>query len=559
MINAFNMLGLFNNKHIPDVYKYNSREVRLQVLAGLIDTDGYNASGCYEITQKSKQLADDIEYLAFSLGFMVTRTLKSSRCMYKGEYSYGEYHRMIIFGEGIDKIPVTLDRKKMEPRLAKNRATCLRFDVQSLGTGTYHGFQLDGDGRFLLGDFLVTHNTTVIGEIVHNLELREMQYMVVSFTGKAVARVREVIKRGNTATMHKMISRFNPNNKFKHLIIDEASMVTTELFYNFITAYTHPYAITFVGDINQLEPISWGNLFKEMVESNMVKTARLTVNQRSKNSSGQLNGIIHNSEALINYINRPKEVQPEPFRFTMTPNFWINSVGDLLKATSDFVTHLKAQGVPRKDFVIISPYKKDLDTLNEMVQSIYNTGQEPFLKGKLGPKWMVGDRIMMKENNYEINIMNGEEGEVIELLPQRPGGPAITVRFKDGTQHDFRLFSIDKDGNQLDVDESQVDPESESEDSDLTVKMILHSSALTTHRAQGSEWPICIIYLPLMSYNGTYTKFVNRNMIYTMITRPKAAVYAMADQGYFEAAAVIVPPIRHEKLGARLVSSLTPS
>ena len=60
---------VINNKHIPIQYKTNSRNIRLQLLAGLIDSDGYYKNGCYEITQKNKRLAQDIVDICRSLGF----------------------------------------------------------------------------------------------------------------------------------------------------------------------------------------------------------------------------------------------------------------------------------------------------------------------------------------------------------------------------------------------------------------------------------------------------------------------------------------------------------
>ena len=119
---------------------------------------------------------------------MVTTREVTKGCMYKGEMKYGKYQRMYITGEGLHEIPVVLERKKCYPRKAKNRATCLRFNVEPIGLSLYHGFELDGDGRFLLGDFTVTHNTTIIKELIHNLEEKGIKHRVVSFTGKAVAR-----------------------------------------------------------------------------------------------------------------------------------------------------------------------------------------------------------------------------------------------------------------------------------------------------------------------------------------------------------------------------------
>lgn len=149
-------LNLIQNKHIPDIYKYNSRRIRLALLAGLIDSDGYIADGSIEITQKNFKLSDDIEYLCFSLGFMVTRKEEKKGCNYKGNYMDGYYQRMFIFGDNMENIPTIIARKKIIPRKIKKRATCLRFEVEPVEKEICCGIQLEGDAQqYLQSDFLV--------------------------------------------------------------------------------------------------------------------------------------------------------------------------------------------------------------------------------------------------------------------------------------------------------------------------------------------------------------------------------------------------------------------
>jgi hypothetical protein len=155
---AIEGLDLKNNKHIPDIYKINSRAVRLQVLAGLIDSDGYYSlkDGYYEITQKSMRLANDITYLCRSLGFAVYLRDKSSFCTYKGEKREGMYHRITFSGAGIEDIPVKVDRKKARPRQQIKNALSTGIIVRSVGADQYVHLKVDGNSRFLLGDFTVT-------------------------------------------------------------------------------------------------------------------------------------------------------------------------------------------------------------------------------------------------------------------------------------------------------------------------------------------------------------------------------------------------------------------
>ena len=163
LVNKLKEYNLINNKHIPNQYKCNSRENRLQLLAGLIDTDGYyNKEGnALEITQKNKKLAEDILWIVRSLGFrgMMKECIKY--CTYKGEKKYGTYYRTTITGKGLEDIPSLLERKK--PREHKQIKNCLNtgINVVPLEEDEYFGFQIDGNSRFLLGDFTVTHNTTM--------------------------------------------------------------------------------------------------------------------------------------------------------------------------------------------------------------------------------------------------------------------------------------------------------------------------------------------------------------------------------------------------------------
>ena len=115
--NIFNeylkIYSLLNNKHIPIEYLKNSEEVRLKLLAGLIDTDGSLEKGRYEITQKNKQLADNIVELCRSLGFYTRMKEVKKGCMYKGEKKIGTYYRIAISLNQFSKeVPVLLERKK---------------------------------------------------------------------------------------------------------------------------------------------------------------------------------------------------------------------------------------------------------------------------------------------------------------------------------------------------------------------------------------------------------------------------------------------------------------
>ena len=142
-LSVLRKLNLINNKHIPDIYKCNDRNTRLLLLAGIIDT-----VECYDIIQKNKRLSDDIVYLARSLGFAAYQ-----------EIIEGTYYRVSISGSDLEDIPMQVPRKKSGARKQIKDALMTGITVNNVGRGTYYGFMIDGNHRYLLGDFTVTHNT----------------------------------------------------------------------------------------------------------------------------------------------------------------------------------------------------------------------------------------------------------------------------------------------------------------------------------------------------------------------------------------------------------------
>lgn len=152
LLNAMRQLFGRDVERFPQQYLVASLEDRAKLFAGLLDTDGSFSFKTAEFVQKRKVIADACEFLARSLGFRVLRTVK----LVKGE----EYHRLRISGD-FSKIPLRIKRKQQEKRLQRKRVNVTGFRVEPAGEGTYVGFTLDGDGRFLLGDFTVTHNSEI--------------------------------------------------------------------------------------------------------------------------------------------------------------------------------------------------------------------------------------------------------------------------------------------------------------------------------------------------------------------------------------------------------------
>lgn len=144
-------------KVVPFVYQTASVADRRKLLAGYLDGDGYKTYNNFDAVSKDVGLSNDIAFIARSLGLAAYQ----KECV-KGIKSTGfegKYIRTSISG---DTTALPFLRHKVQPR---KQIKCVRttgFTVESLGEGTYCGFELDGDGLFLLGDFTITHNTSLI-------------------------------------------------------------------------------------------------------------------------------------------------------------------------------------------------------------------------------------------------------------------------------------------------------------------------------------------------------------------------------------------------------------
>lgn len=168
LLNMIKDLSLIENKHIPRNYLINSREVRLELLAGLLDTDGHwQINGGYEIAQRRKELADQIVFLSRSLGFFASVGTKEV----KGE----TYYRVRISGN-TETIPIKTEYKKTPKEyIEKQKCNVLRtnFKLEFLKEDDYYGFTIDGNRRFLLGDFTVTHNTVLFCQMIYDAAIKK--------------------------------------------------------------------------------------------------------------------------------------------------------------------------------------------------------------------------------------------------------------------------------------------------------------------------------------------------------------------------------------------------
>lgn len=162
--------NLIGNKHIPDVFMLNSREVRLELLAGLIDSDGHRSTcsgkeNVLEISQSNPVLAKDTLRLIRSLGF---RASMSRKLTYLNGGTFVCY-RISAYGD-FSCVPTLIQRKKWNKDVLRESPLTFGFDLIPKGVDDYYGFTIDSpDHLFLLSDYTVVHNTETIASTVCGL------------------------------------------------------------------------------------------------------------------------------------------------------------------------------------------------------------------------------------------------------------------------------------------------------------------------------------------------------------------------------------------------------
>jgi len=226
---------LIQNKHIPHEYLINDWKTRIELLAGLLDADGYIVDrNVFEIATSREAMRDGILFLARSLGFAAY----SANKIVNGKI----YYRINISGD-THLIPTRIPRRKASVRKQKKNVLHTGIKVEPVGVGEYFGFELEGTDRlFLLGDFTVVHNTVTFSriprrgrmlilshrdELVHQPE----KYFDCSFgveQGSETSHGEEVISASVQSLVHRL-DKFRPD-EFDVLITDECHHSTAPTY-----------------------------------------------------------------------------------------------------------------------------------------------------------------------------------------------------------------------------------------------------------------------------------------------------------------------------------------
>jgi energy-coupling factor transporter ATP-binding protein EcfA2 len=411
-----------------------------------------------------------------------------------------------------------------------------------------------------------TGKTSLVKILDHELELRGKSYCIASFTGKAVARVKEVVgKTQHIFTLHMFLAKALDHG-YDYLIIDEISMVPNKLFANVLlklqsrlSSEDRQLNVIMLGDPNQLQPIQWGDVFNQLLESGIGGTIPTIprVHLMKDHRRTDFDGILYQNTNQIALTDEPDEII---FEWGSDCQFITGQLPELAALLESLKGEYSYQQI-----TIVSPYK-ELNDVNLLCQRIFladNASIEtttiknmrPTLPaGKIGPAaetpkylqmtdsfdttWHVGARVMMtRKNFYEINVMNGDEGIVKEVNPEMG---YIRVIFNYGQDVNIPTF-LPEVYNKFQNDERE-EP--------LSTQYLSLSWAVTVHKSQGSEWDVVIFFVRAGRSTGG---FFNRNLLYTGISRAKKKLFVVANaKTSFESAIYANPPKRYDNLGRRM-------
>lgn len=142
------------DKFIPDEYLYGSIQTRLEILAGLIDTDGWfdEKRNYMMYGTVSKKLVDNIRFICGSLGLKTYVNIDKNK-----KYPDNTYYNVSIAGN-LGVIPTRVKRKKVVNKTPK-RSGYSTFKVEYVGKDNYYGFECDGNHLYIMEDWWIQHNS----------------------------------------------------------------------------------------------------------------------------------------------------------------------------------------------------------------------------------------------------------------------------------------------------------------------------------------------------------------------------------------------------------------
>ena len=338
--------------------------------------------------------------------------------------------------------------------------------------------------------------TTVVSQMVVAAAALRKKILLAAPTGRAAKRLSEATQL-EAATIHRLLKWNVAARAFEHdrdhplradlLVIDEVSMLDTQLAASLFQAIEPGTHVVLVGDKDQLPSVGPGAVLHDLIASQRIPVTHLTEIYRQADGSR----IITNAHA----VNRGRMPDLRPVANTVKTDFYWVELNDPARA-ADMIGRLIADRIPNvygfdpfTEVQVLSPMRKGecgTIALNATLQEMLNPdhpAKESFTMGSR--RFRTGDKVMQTANNYDKGVFNGELGQILFI------------------DNETRKFTVQFDVGVVSYEQHEAD-------------QLLLAYAVTVHKSQGSEFPAVII--PVLTQHYV---MLQRNLLYTGMTRAK--------------------------------------
>lgn len=341
--------------------------------------------------------------------------------------------------------------------------------------------------------------TTLMDALLSIVRAKRVRCLLCAPTGRAAQRLGEATGM-EAKTIHRLLEFGGGGTGFQRnestpldtdlVVVDECSMVDVPLMHALLRAVPRNAGLLLVGDVDQLPSVGPGLVLRNLIESGVVPTARLTEIFRQAAASH----IITNAHR-VNSGELPN-LEP-PADGTDTDFFFIER--DEPERIAETLAELARRRIPQRwgfdpvrDVQVLCPTNRGpigARALNGTLQTALNPARpgDP-LAEKFGWQFRPRDKVIQTQNNYDKEVFNGDLGFVERIDPEES---ELTVRYEARTVT-YAFGELDE---------------------------LAPAYAITIHKSQGSEFPVVIIPLAMSQY-----LLLQRNLLYTGLTRGRKLV-----------------------------------
>ncbi|MCY7214364.1 SF1B family DNA helicase RecD2 [Streptococcus anginosus] len=383
-----------------------------------------------------------------------------------------------------------------------------------------------------------TGKTTVINGIIavyallNGLDLRKSQdlpILLAAPTGRAARRMNELTGLPS-ATIHRHLGMTGDDDT-SHLddyldadfiIVDEFSMVDTWLANQLLSNISSNTKLLIVGDADQLPSVSPGQVLADLLKIPLLPQTKLEkIYRQSKDST-----IVTLASQIQKGILPPDFIEKKADR-----SYFEARNEHIPQMIERIVEAALRSGIPAQDVQVLAPMYRGqagIDHINQLMQNLINPVEtEQIIFEATDCQYRQGDKVIHLVNDAESNVFNGDLGYITDLLP---------AKYTDSKQDEL---TINFDSNEV------IYPRSE------WYKIRL-AYAMSIHKSQGSEFPVVI--LPITSSSH---RMLQRNLIYTAITRAKSKLILLGEKSAFDFAVKNTGTARNTYLIQRFSDLLT--